>query len=184
MLFGLLGSRTPPEPPPAESAYQAIVSASRRAEFYQELKAPDTLPGRFELIVLHSALCMRRLRADGGPQALQFSQEVFDAMFRQLDADMREMGVGDLAVPKRIKAMARSFFDGAVVYDIAIDASDRPALAAALRRIVYASGASAGDGPDRLADYVLRADRALSAQSVEDVVARGPIYPEVADAAS
>lgn len=179
MFFGLIGRRKPPPPTAAETAYAAIVAAARRPGFYDDFGAPDTLPGRFELIVLHAALCTRRLRADGGPEALKFSQEVFDAMFRALDADMREMGVGDLAVPKRVKAMARSFFDGAVAYDLALDATDREALAAALRRIVYASAASAADGPARMADYVLRAEQALGEQPTDDVMARGPAYPDV-----
>lgn len=179
MIFGLLKKRAPAPPTPAESMYAAIVAAARRPGFYLSLGVPDSFPGRFELTVLHAALTMRRLRADGDADALDLSQAVFDAMFRALDSNLREIGIGDMAVPKRMKAMARSFFDGAVVYDLALDQRDRAALASALERIVYSGKPPSPDQPRRLADYMLLGDAALAAQSVQALVADGPAFPSI-----
>lgn len=180
MFFGR--NKAAPEPAPeADAAYAAIVAAARRPALYADLGAPDTLPGRFELVVLHVALTLRRLRAEGAGDGRvePFGQTLFDTMVRSLDANLREIGVGDGAVPKRVKAMVRSFYDGAATYDAALDAGDEAALAAALQRIVYAGAVVPADGPDRLASYAVRADRALAAQPVEDAFARGPVFPPV-----
>jgi cytochrome b pre-mRNA-processing protein 3 len=177
MVFGRLWTSAPDAAGPA-TAYEAIVAAARRPGFYADLGAPDTLPGRFELVVLHVALTLRRLRAEeGDARAKAFAQELFDAMFRALDANLRELGVGDITVPKRVKAMARSFYDGAAAYDRALDAGDEAALAAALRRIVYAGAPVSDEGPARLARYAGRAARALAEQSAGSLIASGPVFP-------
>lgn len=182
MIFGLLKRRRSAEPSASEAAYAAIVEASRRPALYTDFGVPDTLPGRFELIVLHAALYLRRLRGEG-PEADARAQEVTDAMFAAMDVALREIGVGDVSVPKNIKTMARSFYDGAALYDVALAARDAEALTAALKRIVYRGAADeGGSGPRRLAAYVVRASDALAAQPAAALVARGPIYPELESA--
>ncbi|HEY0291053.1 MAG TPA: ubiquinol-cytochrome C chaperone family protein [Hansschlegelia sp.] len=177
MIFGLLRKRAPAELSVTETIYAGIVADARRPAFYRDLGAPDTLPGRFELIVLHVSLYLRRLSGEG-PEAAARAQGVLDAMFASLDASLREMGIGDLTVPKKIKAMASSFYDGLALYDAALSSGDREALASALRRIVYRD-AGAGDGPERLADYVALAADALSAQPVDTLVSTGPSFPAI-----
>jgi cytochrome b pre-mRNA-processing protein 3 len=177
MIFDLFRRRAPEPPSPAETIYAGIVADARRPAFYRELSAPDTLPGRFELIVLHVALYLRRLR-NGGGEAEALSQQLFDEMFRAMDASLRELGVGDLSVPKRIKAMVASFYDGAAAYDVALDAKDLDALAGALRRIVYRQAAT-GDAPDRLAAYMFSADEALAGQPLDVLLTRGPAFPAI-----
>lgn len=181
MIFGFFRKGASETTLAADAVYAKVVAAARRPEFYRDLGAPDTLPGRFELIVLHATLLNRRLARDPDPRAQAFAQEVFDAMFRALDANLREIGVGDISVPKRVKAMARSYYDGAKLYDAALDARDEAALAAALERIVYAGGASGEDHAKRLAAYAIRADAALSAQTAADLEADGPAYPEATE---
>lgn len=183
MFFGPLRTRPPETPRPAQTIHAAIVAAARRPAFYRDLGAPDTLPGRFELVVLHAALCLRRLRAEDEATAGALGQEIFDVMFRAFDDDLREIGVGDLSVPKRIKAMARSFYDGAATYDAALDAGDAGVLAGALDRIVFGGSATAADGPARLAAYVLRAGRALAAAPIDRLIRDGPSFPPVEDEA-
>ena len=182
MIFGLFRKRSPEQPSPGEIAYSAIAAAARRPAFYSELGVPDTLPGRFELLVLHAALFTRRLGRDPDPRAQELSQSVFDAMIRALDANLREIGIGDVTVPKRMKAMARSFFDGAKTYDAALDAGDGAALAAALARIVYAGAPAEPEAPRALAAWAVRADAALSAQGLAELEAAGPAYPEATEA--
>lgn len=184
MIFGLLRKGAAAAPSRAEAVHAAVVAAARRPRLYLAFGAPDTLPGRFELIVLHATLLLRRLRLERSPDIQAFGQEVFDAMFRALDDNLREIGVGDVSVPKRVKTMARSYFDGAKLYDAALDAGDAAALAAALERIVYRGPAIAPPGaPQRFAAYVIEADKALAAQPIADVMRAGPIFPPIPEGA-
>ena len=93
----------------ADQLYRAMVEQARRPAFYRELGVPDTPEGRFEMIALHAALVLRRLRREGLPgQAL--GQALFDLMFADLDAGLRELGVGDLGVGTYIKRLAGQFY--------------------------------------------------------------------------
>lgn len=179
MILGLFGKRQPEPPSPGETAYAAIAAAARRPAFYRDLGVPDTLPGRFEMLVLHTALVTRRLGRDADPRAKPFSQGVFDAMIAALESNVREIGIGDVTVPKRMRAMARSFFDGAKTYDEALDARDETALASALSRIVYAGEPIDAAGPKALAAWTFEADAALQRQTLAELEAAGPAYPEV-----
>lgn len=179
MILGLFGKRQPEPPSPGEIAYAAIAAAARRPAFYRDLGVPDTLPGRFEMLVLHAALVTRRLGRDADPRAKPFSQGVFDAMIAALESNVREIGIGDVTVPKRMRAMARSFFDGAKTYDEALDARDEAALASALTRIVYAGEPADAAGPTALAAWTFEADAALASQTLAELEAAGPAYPEV-----
>ena len=116
--------------------YAQSVEAARHPALYGEEGAPDTVDGRFELIVLHASLLMRRLR-EGGPDGQAAAQAVFDAMFDDMDAALREMGVGDTSVGKKIKKMAQAFYGRASAYDAAIKDGDADALAAAIERNLF-----------------------------------------------
>ena len=128
-----------------------IVAASRNPAFYERFGVPDTLEGRFELLILHAALALRRLAALPAPGP-DMAQDLSNAVFRHFDAALREMGVGDLTVPKRIKTMAEAFLGRAQVYDAALRQDNDQQLGAALTRNVYgrpavavAGGAAKGD---------------------------------------
>jgi cytochrome b pre-mRNA-processing protein 3 len=143
--------------------YAAAVAAARDPFFYESLGVADTLDGRFDLLGLHAALLIGRLRALPPPGA-QVAQAVFDAMFSDMDVNLREMGVGDLSVGKRVRAMWEAFHGRAVAYETALCARDLTALAEALRRNVW-RGADAGGSPEALARLALAQDAALAAQA-------------------
>lgn len=115
----------------------AIVEAVRTPVFYLEGGVADTFNGRFELLVLHTALAVRRLRAVDEPGPA-IAQALVDAMFRNLDPALRELGVGDMAVPKRMKRLAEAFLGRSLAYDRALLAGDLAPLEEALSRNVYA----------------------------------------------
>ena len=156
----------------AEALYREAVAQARRPEFYETLGAPDTVDGRFDLLVLHVHLLLRRLRAEG-EDASQTAQDLFDVMFRDMDASLREMGVGDLVVGKRIQRMASAFYGRAARYEEAFDPKAEPnALEAALLANVLPHGTA--ETASRLADYVRRQSAALRSQPATRI-ARGVV---------
>jgi cytochrome b pre-mRNA-processing protein 3 len=142
--------------------YGAIVAQAREPAFYADYGVPDTVEGRFDMIVLHLALLLRRLRSE--PPALRrLGQGVFDAFCTDMDANLREMGLSDAAVPRRMRGFGEAFYGRASAYDRAFDAHDEAALADALgRNILRAEGAA---GALALCGYMHAAERALAAQS-------------------
>lgn len=131
----------------AERLLAAVVQVSRQPNFFGEGRAPDTLEGRLELMTLHAALALRRLQAEPGLAPL--AQAFADQLFRHFDAGLREAGVGDLTVPKRMRKIASAFYGRLQAYSVALDRADGAALADALaRNIGLAPGFAAA-----LADY-------------------------------
>lgn len=110
----------------------SVTAISRRTGLFGAGRAPDTLDGRFELMTLNASLALFRLRAEPGLEPL--SQAFTDQLFRQFDAGLREEGVGDTSVPKRMHRMAGAFYGRLEVYTTAIGARDQPALRAAIGR--------------------------------------------------
>jgi cytochrome b pre-mRNA-processing protein 3 len=178
--MGLLGlfSRKPHERTGFE-LYAAAVAEARQAPFFADLGVPDTLDGRFDLVSVHVALLIRRLRRDADPRGKHLAQAVFDAMFADMDVNLREMGVGDLSVGKRVKRMWEAFHGRAAAYEAALDAGDEAALAEALSRNVW-RGAAAEGVAQRLAARAVALDAALAAQPFEALVAGRIAFPPLA----
>lgn len=128
--------------------YLAVVERARAPVFYTDFAVPDTVDGRFELISLHAFLVMRRLK-EQGTEAEEVAQALFDILFRDMDRSLREMGVGDMSVGKKVKQMMTAFYGRAKAYDSAL-AQDRDELALALRRNLYGT-LDAAPAPDVLA---------------------------------
>ncbi|MBV9736126.1 MAG: ubiquinol-cytochrome C chaperone [Acidisphaera sp.] len=147
--------------------YGAGVAAARSPVFYSTLGVPDTLDGRFELISVHAFLLIRRLRALA-PPGPALAQAVFDAMFSDMDASLREMGVGDLSVGKRMRVMWEGFHGRAVAYETAMQRGNPAALPEALIRNVW-RGVEGGDAR-ALARLVLAQDAHLAHQGAGDLL--------------
>src|SRR4051812_10770687 len=112
-----------------EAIYGMIVTQAREPGFYRDLGVPDTVNGRFDLLVLHLWLVLRRVRPTEGGVSL--SQALFDRFCEDMDANLREMGVGDLTVPKRMQAFGEAFYGRTAAYDFALT-EGREALAQAM----------------------------------------------------
>ncbi len=145
-----------------------IVAAARDPALYTDYAVADSFEGRFEALALHATLVLRQLNAMA-PPAPELAQDLADALFFHFEANLREMGVGDSAVPKRMKTIAEAFLGRGLAYDQALRAG-APAVAAALSRNVYANRA---DG-ERLARFVEAARTALAGASFA-VFANGPV---------
>ena len=159
-LFGLL--RRDPHERAGCRLYAAAVAAARDPYLYTVVGVPDTLDGRFDLVGLHVYLAIRRLQGEP-PCGPAMAQSVFDAMFNDMDVNLREMGVGDLSVGGKVRVMWEAFHGRALAYGRALDADDDAPLKAALARNVW-RGAEAGAGPARLAIIVRRQDAHLGRQ--------------------
>ena len=174
MILSLL--RRNPAKTTIQALYGVIVAQARLPSFYLRYGVADTVDGRFELIVLHLFLLTERTARETAPVGA-FGPALFSAFCADLDHNMREMGIGDLTVPKRMKKYVEAYYGRSEVYRKALAASDRGALSAALARNVYARG-EADDESSRLADYVIASASALAAQSA-DALAKGQLaFPD------
>ena len=157
--------------------YGAIVAQARAPALYARLGVPDTVDGRFQMVVLHLALVLRRLKT-GGDAGKATGQEMFDLFCGDMDRSLRELGVGDLVVPKRMRKMAEAFYGRSAAYDAALDRDGGVALEEALGRNVFGDEASAAGRA--LAGYVLASAEGLANADVEVVLAGRPPFPDPA----
>ncbi|MCX7355625.1 MAG: hypothetical protein NTY59_12515 [Alphaproteobacteria bacterium] len=158
-MFGFLSRRRRADARKAEALYHQIVQQARRPEFYLAGGVPDTVAGRFDLIALHAFLAMRQLKA-AGQQGAGTAQALFDEMFADMDRNLREMGVGDLGVGRRVKAMAKGFYGRVHAYEVALVAEAPGALTEALGRNLYAGEAVDAARMATMADYLRREAKA------------------------
>jgi len=155
-----------------------IVAAVRQPALYADYGVEDSFEGRFELLTLCATLLVRRLALLPSP-APEVAQELTDRIFSELDAAMREKGVGDLAVPKRIKKFAAAFLGRRNAYEAALGAASQDQLAAALARNVYGLDPAEGtDGAARLARYALATQDALAAAPLETFLKGSAPFPK------
>ena len=159
MLWPFNQFRKPQVPPRGtiETIYGMIVTQAREPLFYRDLGVPDTVNGRFDLLLMHLWLVLRRLKSVEAGSAL--SQQLFDHFCNDMDDNLREMGVGDLTVPKRMQAFGEAFYGRAAAYDLAI-ADSRGALAQALCKNILDGGQI--ENARRLAYYAEAAMSALA----------------------
>lgn len=153
----------------AHRLYTNLVAAARRPEFYLAGGVPDTVEGRFEMISLHVYLVLRRLRG-GGEEARKLSQHLFDAMFDDMDRNLREMGTGDLGVGRKVKGLAKVFYGRVRAYDRALDGADDRALEDAIAHSVFSDAGAPKAQVAALARYLRREDRDAQSWKIEDLM--------------
>lgn len=148
--------------------YGAAATQARLQVFYQTGGVPDSIDGRFDLLSLHLVMLMRRLRGHGGGNAMQ--QALFDLLAADMDRNLREMGVGDTGISRRVKTMGEGFFGRYKAYDAALTApagEQEAALMTALDKNLYGTVPTDAAGLRRMAGYVLAMNAALQAQSLD-----------------
>lgn len=150
----------------AAALYGRIVKQARKPVFYEELGVPDTIDGRFDLEVLHVFLVVRRL-GEGQKVTESLRQELFNAMFMNMDSSLREMGVGDLSVGKRIKKMAKAFYGRVEAYEGAMASGDRELLGEALARNLFRGERAKEGAVVGISDYMLATGSNLMEQPLE-----------------
>lgn len=186
----------------ARRVFEGVMAQTRRPDFYTQFAIPDDFDGRFEVLSLHSALFLKalqvralQLRAQSAPTPQtgasardysKMSQAYFDVMFENLDYALREMGVGDLGVPRRIKKYMMAFHGRAKAYEAGLGGansapdssrnhpltydssphdSPRHDLAAAIARNIYFGHEAAGAANSMaLASYAQQCFELMSAE--------------------
>jgi cytochrome b pre-mRNA-processing protein 3 len=167
MLWPFNHFRKPQAPPRGtiEAIYGMIVTQAREPLFYGQFGVPDTVNGRFDLLVLHLWVVLRRLKSMEGGMGL--SQALFDRFCDDMDDNLREMGVGDLTVPKRMQAFGEAFYGRTAAYDLALAAGGEPLAEALCKNILNGTGM---EHARQLAFYAEAAIAGLSA--VNDAAVR------------
>lgn len=163
MILKRLFSR---KPDIAEKLYAAIVAAARQPAFYRDLAVPDNIDGRFDMVTLHVFLVLDRLRSEGESVAA-LRQDLTDTFFADMDQSLRQMGVGDISVGKKVRKMAEAFFGRIGAYQTALG-NDPDTLQAALARNIYVGQPEATAAA--LAAWVRQARTVLAAQSKENII--------------
>ena len=159
---------TPTVPP--ERLYGEIVAQARQPWLYTTAGVPDTVDGRFDMIVLHAFLIFDRL-SHGGDEAKALGQAVFDEMFKDMDRSLREMGASDVGVGPKVRRMAEVFYGRSKAYSQALQLDGearRQALVSALARNVFPGGEEAAAAA--LGDYVLGEHRGLAERPLEPLL--------------
>ena len=164
----------------AKHLYGTVVTAALRPEVFGPARVADTPEGRVEVLVLHMVLVLERLRA-GAPATDEAARHLVEAFVEDMDDSMREMGVGDMTVPRKVKKAAAALYDRTLAYRPVLDARDAAALAVLLAQHLPGAareqGAAPNGGPDvaidaeALARYALAAADALAATPLPDIEA-------------
>jgi cytochrome b pre-mRNA-processing protein 3 len=158
--------RTPPE---VAALYAVLVAQSRLPVFYATLGVPDTPEGRFDMIALHGFLIMERL-SQLDPA---LSQALFDHLFADLDANLREMGVGDLMVGRRVKKLAQAFYGRSAAYREGLATTEGEALVSALDRNLFAGVKASREQLEAMALYVRQEAKTLMSKGLAEIFSGG-----------
>jgi cytochrome b pre-mRNA-processing protein 3 len=162
----------------ARQIYRRIAEQARLTVFYTALGVPDSIDGRFDLLCVHAHAVFHRLRG-AGEQADQLSQAIYDAMFEDLDGALREIGVADLGVGRRIKIMTEGLKGRIAAYDGALAGSDEAVLRAVIARNLYGTVTTAPQ-PEQvaaMARYLRDLRVALAAWPVAELLAGKVVFP-------
>jgi cytochrome b pre-mRNA-processing protein 3 len=168
--------RRNPHAETVDALYMRLVEAARMPALYlPPYNAPDRIEGRFDLLALHLFLLTRRLAQLPAP-APDIAQAITDRAFAGIDAALREGGIGDLSVPKRMKKLGNDYNGRALAYEAALAADDEAELLTALARNVYASADCAIARP--LAAFTRAAAADFAASDLAALTGRTQLFPD------
>jgi cytochrome b pre-mRNA-processing protein 3 len=176
MIFPLF--RRGVRPDTISTLYGMIVAQARCPCFYRDYAVPDTVNGRFDLVVLHLALVLDRLAQEPALQSL--GQRIFDRFCQDMDHNLREMGIADLKVPKEMRRIGEAFYGRSQAYRAALAAQDDGPLVEALERNIYGGSPPAAAAAARLAAYMREAVRDLAAQDCANLAGGALHFPDPA----
>jgi cytochrome b pre-mRNA-processing protein 3 len=157
----------------ATELYGSIVAQARDPVPYRDLAVPDTPEVRLEMLLLHLALVLLRLAEDGAATS-RFSRALTEAFVSDMDASMREMGIGDLTVPRKVKKAVAALYDRMQGYREALAGPDEP-LRGLIANCVFTDPSARGAG--RLASYARQVRSVLAGQPLTDLLSGRIAFP-------
>jgi cytochrome b pre-mRNA-processing protein 3 len=175
-MISHLFRREPRGPDTISTLYGMIVAQARLPCFYRDYAVADTVNGRFDLVVLHLTLVLDRFELDPALHAV--GQQLFDHFCRDMDANLREMGIGDMSVPKEMQRIGDAFYGRSRAYLAALGADETQKLAEVISRNVYESPPASQAAPHRLAAYMRQAHHELAAQDSASLSAGTVRFPD------
>ena len=170
--------RAPRGPDTISALYGMIVAQARLPCFYRDYAVADTVNGRLDLVLLHLALALDRLMRD--PALKELGQGVFDRFCKDMDGNLREMGISDLKVPKEMKKIGEAFYGRSQAYQAALGEAEDEALVEAIVRNIYNGSPAEMAAARRLAVYMRVVAGDLSEQATADLVAGQMRFPDPA----
>jgi len=146
--------------------YAEIVRATRKPTPFETWGVPDTLDGRYDMLLLHAFVVFRRLGALMREDAARLgvaecrtepgglSQALFNHLMRDLDSNLREAGVSDMRIGAKVKERTKEFYGRVAAYEKGLAAEDDSVLRDALDRNVYTKVEAPADGLAALMAYL------------------------------
>ena len=157
----------------AREIYGSIVASARQETFFAKWGVPDTREGRFEMLALQVALVMRRL-GRAGAEGAALARTLGETFITDMDDNMREIGISDIVVPRKVKAAAAALYDRHRDYGRALDTGDTNALAQLIGASISGSSDLPGLDQDALARYAETLSGGLDVTTDADCCA-GPL---------
>ena len=172
-MLALLKKKNPHQAA-AKAVYGQMLEKTRARVFYSEYGVPDTFAGRFDLLLLHAFIVINRLIGEGR-EGLDFNQAMFDAIFADMDQSLREIGIGDMGIPKRMRKMMKGFNGRMHSYTQALN--DEAALTEALKRNLYGTVTEVpAQNIEKTRDYMKRMIATLEKYSAADIMAAEAVF--------
>jgi cytochrome b pre-mRNA-processing protein 3 len=165
----------------AEKIYDAIVAQSRNPAFYLRCGVPDTLSGRFDMLVIHMFVVLQILKL-GGREGQLLAQEIVEAFIREMDTMVRDLGVSDRNVPKEVRKIAQLFYGQLLAYSTALQRNDTKGLAGEVWKS-FQSGegaASASIAADSISTYMRQAIKNIQEMPLNMLLQGNIRFPEIA----
>ncbi len=161
----------------AKRLYDSIVKQARQKEFYSSYSVPDTIEGRFEMVALHLFLFVQRLKNENLKDH-KVGKLVLETFFSEMDATLREMGVGDMGVPKKMRKISDSFFGRAYSYSEALESGELERLKKAIERNIYAyyqgdrkiEGNYSENDLTSVAEYIVESYKTVCKNPIEELL--------------
>lgn len=164
----------------AEKIYDAIVAQSRNPAFYLRCGVPDTLSGRFDMLVIHMFVVLQILKL-GGREGQLLAQEIVEAFIREMDTMVRDLGVSDRNVPKEVRKIAQLFYGQLLAYSTALQRGDTKGLANEVwKSFQSGEGSSASIAAEAISTYMRQAIKNIQEMPLNMLLQGNIRFPEIA----
>lgn len=164
----------------AETLYAQAMEQSRQPAFYTDYGVADSIDGRFDLLALHFAALILRLREEGwdADELREKERAMIDVMMADMDQSLREQSVGDSGVLRRVQKMGEAFFGRIAAYDTLDKETLTPAIARNIFRTQEPDEAQQ-KAAETLAIYIIEMRDILTKLSFKELTSSPLPWPKI-----